>query len=357
MKKDEKILKVGVLGCGTISQAAHFDACRKARNVELYGICDVADDLLERMATIHGVQHTYSDYDKMLADPQIEAVIIGIADQFHFSAAKKAIDAGKHVLVEKPMGITIEECQQLQEKVKTSGLVLQVGNMKRFDPGIAYARQFIREEMGQLLALKAWYCDNVYRYTLTDNVMPLIETSAKAKRPEGDPKQNKHRYYMLAHGSHLVDTARFLGGNIISVHAWLVEKFSAYTWFVMVEFENGGIGHLDLTIGVRMDWHEGFHVYGEFGSVIAKTYNPWLSKSSDVEVFSVKDKVFRRPLGEDGHFYRLQIEGFADTVLHKTPIRGASAEDGVAAMKAMVAISRSIEEGKKIKLENVTGAV
>ena len=66
---------------------------------------------------------------------------------------------------------------------------------------------------------------------------------------------------------------------------------------------------------------------------------------------------FRRPLGEDGHFYRLQIEGFADTVLHKTPMRGASAEDGVAAMKAMVAISRSIEEGKKIKLENVTGAV
>lgn len=350
-------MRVGVLGCGPISQAAHFDACRKAHNVELYGICDVAEDLLEKMSAIHEVQHTYSDYDKMLADPQIEAVIIGIVDQFHISAAEKAINAGKHVLIEKPLGITVKECESLRENVKASGLVLQVGNMKRFDSGIAYARQFIKEEMGQLLALKAWYGDNVYRYTLTDNVMPVIEVSAKAKRPDVDPKQDKHRYYMLAHGSHLVDTARFLGGNIVSVQAWLVEKFGAYTWFVILEFENGGIGHLDLTIGVRMDWHEGFQVYGEFGSVLAKTYNPWLFKSSDVEVFSVKDKAFRRPLGEDGHFYRLQVEGFADTVLHKTPMQGATVEDGVAAVKVMAAISRSVKEGKKVKLEDVTGAV
>lgn len=357
MGKEDKQLKVGVLGCGTISQAAHFDACRKARNVELYAICDVADDLLQKMSVVHDVRNAYTDYDSMLADPQLDAVIIGIADQFHVSAALKAIAAGKHVLVEKPLGTTIEECEQLSDRVRASGLILQVGNMKRFDHGIEYAHQFIKEEMGQFLALKAWYCDNTYRYTLTDNVMPLIEQSAKAKKPEGDPKQNKQLYYMLTHGSHLVDTARLLGGNIISVHARHIEKYGAYSWFVMLEFENGGMGHLDLTIGVRMDWHEGFQVYGEFGSVIAKTYNPWLFKSSDVEVFSTKDKVFRRPLGEDGHFYKLQVEGFADTVLQQAPMRGASIEDGIAAMKAMVAIGRSVKEGKQIKLEDVIGRV
>ena len=42
--------------------------------------------------------------------------------------------------------------------------------MKRFDPGIAYAKQFIDQEMGEMLALKAWYCDSTYRYTVTDNV-------------------------------------------------------------------------------------------------------------------------------------------------------------------------------------------
>lgn len=357
MKKEERLLRVGVLGCGLISQAAHFEACRKARNVELYAICDVADDLLEKMSVMHDVKHTYNDYNKMLANPAVEAVIIGIADQFHVPAALKAIEAGKHVLIEKPLGVNIEECEQLQEKVNASGLLLQVGSMKRYDQGIAYAQQFIQEEMGELLAVKAWYCDNTYRYTLTDNVMPFIEQSAKAKKPEGNPKLDKKRYYMLTHGSHLVDTARFLGGNITSVHAWHVEKYGAYSWFVMVEYENGSMGHLDLTIAVRMDWHEGFQVYGEHGSVIGKTYNPWLFKSSDVEIFSTKEKGYRRPLGEDGHFYKLQAEGFADAIMHQAPVKGATIDDGIAAMRAMVAIAHSVEEGRKVNLKEVTGGV
>jgi len=61
---------------------SHFEACRKARNAELYAICDVAEDLLEKMAVVHNVSHVYNDYDTMLADPEIEAVIIGIADHF-----------------------------------------------------------------------------------------------------------------------------------------------------------------------------------------------------------------------------------------------------------------------------------
>jgi predicted dehydrogenase len=77
-----------------ISQAAHFEACRKARNAELYAICDVAEDLLAKMAVVHNVSHVYNDYDTMLANPEIEAVIIGIADQFHVPAALKAIEAG-----------------------------------------------------------------------------------------------------------------------------------------------------------------------------------------------------------------------------------------------------------------------
>jgi len=53
--------------------------------------------------------------------------------------------------------------------------------------------------------------------------------------------------------------------------------------------------------------------------VLAKTYNPWLFKSSDVEVFSVKTKYIAGLLGEDGHFTKLQVEAFADTILNNTP--------------------------------------
>ncbi len=353
----QKKLKVGVLGCGVISQAAHLEACARAANVQLQAICDVAPDLVENMNHKYRPNRAYTDYDAMLADPEVEAVVIGIADQFHVPMAAKALQAGKHVLVEKPLGVTIEECVELEALARSTNLTVQVGNMKRFDPGIAYARTFIQEEMGEMLALKAWYCDSTYRYTVTDNVMPVMVSSDAARKPEGNPKLDKQRYYMMTHGSHLVDTARFLGGEIESVHAWHTQRFGAYNWLCTVEYANGTAGQLDLTVAVRMDWHEGFQVYGEHGSVIGKTYNPWLFKASEVEVFSAKDGIYRKPLGADAHFYKLQLEGFADTVLNGAPMRGASLYDGVQNMRAMVAIARSVDSGGKVNLADVTGAV
>jgi predicted dehydrogenase len=357
MNTEVQKLRVGVLGCGPISQAAHFIGCRKARNAELYAICDQAEDLVSRMATIHEPHVSYPDYDQMLADPLVEAVIVAIADQFHVEAARKAIAAGKHVLVEKPLGVSVEECEMLRTQVRESGLVLQVGNMKRFDPGIAFARRFIQEEMGQMLALKAWYCDSTYRYDQTNNLQPILVTSTQVRRPAGNPKADKYRYALLTHGSHLVDTARFLGGEITSVHARYIEKFGAHCWFVAVEFADGSVGHLDLTIAVRMDWHEGFQIYGEYGSVIGKTYIPWYLRSSDVECFSVHDGQYHRILGQDAHFYKLQIEGFADTILHGNSMQGADCEDGTAAIRALVAIARSVETGRWVRLADVTGGV
>src|SRR3989440_7382831 len=357
MEKESRLLNIGVVGAGPISQAAHFEACRKARNAELYAICDLADDLVTQMAAIHHPHVTYLNYDEMLADPNVEAVIVATADQFHIAMASRALAAGKHVLVEKPLGVSVEECEALHQQVQASGLVLQVGTMKRFDPGIAFAHQFIQQEIGQLLAVKAWYCDSTYRYTVTDNLQPIMISSAHARRPAGNPKADKRRYNLLGHGSHLVDTARFLGGEIVRVQARLVEKFGAYCWFVAVEFADGSVGHLDLTIAVRMDWHEGFQVYGEYGSVIGKTYNPWYLRASDVECFSVRNDQYHRILGEDAHFYKLQIEGFANTILHKAPMRGADIEDGTAAIRALVAISRSVETGTWVQLADMAGEV
>jgi predicted dehydrogenase len=117
------------------------------------------------------------------------------------------------------------------------------------------------------------------------------------------------------------------------------------------------VGHLDLTIKVRMDWHEGFQVYGEHGSVIGKTYNPWYFKPSDVECFSEKDGQYHRPLGADGHFFRRQVEGFADSILDGAPMRGAGVEDGLAAMRGMVAMSRSAETGEAVRLAEAKGGV
>ena len=357
LTKETRLLRLGILGCGPVAQIAHLDACRKARNAELYAICDAAEDLLTKMAAIYEPRVTYRDYDAMLADPQVEAVIVAVADQFHVPMCLKAIAAGKHVLVEKPMGVSVEECEELRRRVRETDLVLQVGHNRRFDPGITFAQRFIREELGQLMALKAWYYDSFYRYTMTDNLQPVVHHSAQAKRPEGNPKADKRRYFMLGHGSHLVDTARFLGGELVTVQAKLVERFGAYCWFAGVDFADGSVGHLDLNITVRGDFEEGFRVYGELGNVSGQIYMPWYHKSSYVECFSVKDGQYHRPLGEDAYTYKLQIEGFAEAILHGAPMLGADVDDGVAAMRAMVALARSVETSESVRLADVSGRV
>jgi predicted dehydrogenase len=317
----------------------------------------VADDLRARMAAVHDPQVSYRDFDEMLADPKVEAIVVAVSDQFHVPLALKAIAAGKPVLVEKPLGVSVEECEQLRRCVHESGLVLQIGNNRRFDPGVAFAQRFIREEIGGLMALKAWYNDSTLRYTMTDNLQPVVRQSTQARKPTGNPKADKRRYFMLTHGSHLVDMARYLGGEITAVRARLMEQFGAYCWFVETEFANGALGHLDLTIPVRGDFEEGFRIYGENGSVNGRVFLPWFHKAADVECFSAKDSQYHRPLGEDAYTYKLQIEGFADAVLYGKPQQGANVDDGTAALRAMVAIARSVESGERVRLADVTGAV
>jgi len=122
MNKDERRARIGLLGCGPISQAAHLDAIRKARNADLYAICDVAEDLTARIAAIHQPQAVYHDFADMLADPAVDAVVIAVADQSHVALAEQALAAGKPVLIEKPLGITVEECESLRTTVERSGL-------------------------------------------------------------------------------------------------------------------------------------------------------------------------------------------------------------------------------------------
>lgn len=357
MTKAERLLRVGILGCGPIAQAAHFESATKAHNAELYAVCDVADDLRERMAVTHAARKSFREYDEMLADPDLDAVVIATSDAFHVETAARALRAGKHVLCEKPLGVSVEEVEGLRAVVKESKRVLQVGHMKRFDAGLQSAKSFVDSEMGEMLALKAWYCDSTHRYAMTDAVQPLIVMSANARKPAVDPKADLQRYFMLAHGCHVLDLARYLAGEIVEVEARLRNRFGAYCWFVDVAFANGALGHLDLTIAVRMDWHEGLQLYGENGSVIAKTYNPWYYKSSDVDIFREATGETTRVLGADGHFYRRQLEGFADVILNGAPMTGADVEDGVASVRGMAAIAKSVKTGKPVKLSEVSGPV
>jgi predicted dehydrogenase len=352
-----KKLRIGVLGAGPIAQFAHFDAVRKARNAELYAICDVAPDLLARMEAVHEPRTTFSDYDTMLADDAVDAVIIATSDSFHVPAALRALAAGKHVLVEKPVGTSVEEVLTLRDAVNASGRILQVGHMKRFDPGISFARDFVRDDLGSLIALKAWYADSAYRYTMTDALQPIPVRSGAARLPAVNPKADRPQYFMLTHGSHLIDTAQYLGGRIASVDAQHIVRNDVHCWFVAATFADGSVGHLDLTVSVHMDWHEGFQIYGTHGSVIGRTYLPWYFRASDVECFSARDRQIHRPLGEDAQFFRRQIEAFAATILDAAPQLGATIDDGLATTRVMVAIARSANGAGRLQVADASGSV
>jgi len=354
---DTQYVRIGILGCGPIAQAAHLESVQKGRNVILHAVCDADKELAQRYGTFYDARHIHHDYDAMLGDPDLDAVIIAVSDAFHVPAARKALAAGKHVFCEKPVATCVDEVLALEHDVIQSGQVFRIGHMLRFDPAIQSAQQFIQHDMGQMLALKAWYCDSTHRYTMTDAVQPMIRRGTSALKPGGDPKADQIRYNMLAHGSHLVDLARYLAGPISAVNTRIVQKFGAICWFVETEFENGALGHLDLTVAVRMDWHEGFQVYGEHGSALAKIFNPWYYKSSEVDIFRESDGSYHRVLGADGHFYRRQIEDFADVILGKPSVDGATIADGVASVRAMAAINQSARTGQPVALAEVNGDI
>ena len=185
---------------------------------------------------------------------------------------KRALAAGKHVLVEKPLGVTVEECARLKQVADASGWVLQVGTIRSASTPaspsrtISSATRSARSSPSKPgIAIPP---------TATPRPTTCSRFSSPAPMPGGRwaiPKANRTRYYLLGHGSHLVDTARFLGGEIDAGSRPPDREIRRLLLVRRGRVRQRRVGHLDLTIAVRMDWHEGFQVYGEYGSVVAKT--------------------------------------------------------------------------------------
>src|SRR3989442_15323926 len=114
------ILRIGLLGCGTISQFAHLPALMRAKGIQLTAICDGGRDLLRKIGLQAGVTDLFTDYEEFLEKGEMDAVLIAVPDEFHLPLARQALEARKHVLVEKPLAVNSEECALLSEAVKNS---------------------------------------------------------------------------------------------------------------------------------------------------------------------------------------------------------------------------------------------
>jgi predicted dehydrogenase len=350
----EELVRIGLLGCGTISQFAHLPALMRAQGVELAALCDAAPDLLHAMGARAGVTKLYTDYADFLATSGVDAVLIAVPDEFHLPLVQQALEAGKHVLVEKPLAANRRECAMVWEAVRRSGRKLQVGCMKRHDPGVAFAHQFIRDRVGEVFSASGWYRDSMFRYDMQEAILPDVVTSRHAIRPAVDPKSGDKRHYSLVtHGAHLFDTLRFLGGGIAGVTASRVEKCGQHSWHGILHFGHGALGHFELSVKTSGEYSEGYVVHGEHGSVEIRTFLPFYHRASEVRAFDGRTQQWQTPLGSSSNAYKNQVEAFAHSIMEDCPTN-PDAADGWAAVSVLEAVEESAQHGRRVDVEAMT---
>jgi predicted dehydrogenase len=270
---------------------------------------------------------------------------------------RQALEAGKHVLVEKPLGVTSEECAAVWEAVRASGKKLQVGCMKRHDPGISFAHAFIRDHAGEVFSASGWYRDSLFRYDMQEAILPDVIASTRSIRPPSDPKTTDRRHYSLVtHGAHLFDTLRFLAGGISSVSASLVEKCGQYSWHGVLHFEQGALGHFELSVKTSGEYTEGYVVHGVHGSVEIRTFLPFYNRPSEVRAFDGRTQQWHTPLGSNSNPYKNQIEAFATAIREDRPTNPDTA-DGWAAVSILEAVEESASRGRLVEVGGLAARV
>jgi predicted dehydrogenase len=350
-KMEGDVVRIGLLGCGTISQFAHIPALTRAQGIQFAAICDGGSDLLETIGARAGVSNLFTDYREFLEKGGIDAVLIAAPDEFHLPLARQALEAGKHVLVEKPLAVDSNACMQLLQVVEQSGRKLQVGCMKRHDPGIAFAQTFVKERLGEIISASGWYRDSLFRYEMQTAILPRPVTSPRSIRPAADPKTSDRRHYSLVtHGAHLFDTLRFLAGDVSSVNAALAEKCNQYSWHGLLHFESGALGHFELSVKTSGDYAEGYLVHGEHGSVEIQTFLPFYYRPSKVRAFDGRTQQWHTPLGANSNPYKNQIEAFARAILEDRPTN-PDAADGWAAVSLLEGVEESVNRGARVTVE------
>lgn len=126
-----KPLKIGLIGTGGIAQV-HMRALAKTDDIEVVAVCDIVEEKATKTAETFGVPNVFVDYHDLLAMHEIEAVSICTWNQAHCAPTVDALQAGKHVLVEKPMAATLDDAVIMAKAAKESGLVFMVGVQPRF---------------------------------------------------------------------------------------------------------------------------------------------------------------------------------------------------------------------------------
>ena len=269
----EKIFNIAVIGCSSMAKG-HMDGIRDNKNARLYAICGTDEENLALRAKEFNIDKVYTDYNILVNDPEVDAVILVVPDQLHLEMTEKFLRAGKAVLCEKPMALTIEECEEMMRIEKETGGKLMVGQIARCNPSFVKAKELIDSgRIGELMFVESEYAHNYGRY-----------------RGFADWRVVPERHPFIGGGCHAVDMLRWIAGDPTEVSAYGNNK-SLTDWPVddstvaIFKFPNNVIGKVFVSIGCKRNYTMRSVFYGTKGTIIAD------AKASYVQLFEDNEEL------------------------------------------------------------------
>ena len=224
----QRSLKIGIIGIG-VGGAEILPAMESMETIHLVAGADVVPATLERFKERFPSARTYQSAEELCQDAEVEAVWVSSPNRFHAEHTILAARHGKHVVVEKPMAVTLQDAERMVEAADRYGVKLLAGHTRAFTVPIRAMRRVIESgKYGQLRALNIWsYSDWMLR--------PRTADELDLAQGGGIPYRQ---------GPHQVDTVRLLGGGMLrSVRAqvgqWMAERPIPGFYSAFLEFENG----------------------------------------------------------------------------------------------------------------------
>ncbi len=209
-------LRVGFIGAGRIADM-HFEGYRDNPRASLDAVCDVDPSLARRRAAEWGAEKTYDDYRRLVDDPEIDAVEIITPHHLHAEMSIAALEAGKHVSVQKPMAMNITEADAVLAAAGRSDKLFRVIENYRFTPLFARAKEMVDAgEIGEPLSLRL--------KSLTGNLKYGWDVPPNAQDWRSDSARSGEGSVNFDHGQHIWSIARFLMGDVERTFAYVGQE-------------------------------------------------------------------------------------------------------------------------------------
>jgi 1,5-anhydro-D-fructose reductase (1,5-anhydro-D-mannitol-forming) len=346
------------IGWALVSTGRHADTCLApalglAEETHLVAVYSREQQHAEAFAAKHGAQVAYTSLEALLADARVEVVCIASPNFLHAPYTTLAARAGKHVLVEKPMALSVAEAWDMVQTCQTAGVTLGVGFHLRHHPGHQEARRLIREGvLGTITLVQAqWGAGQRGRVEMApEQLIPL--RSGPRSAWWGTPTQVGRAYAMMAQGVHCVDLLHFLlGQHVVEVAALTdgqtpehpLERLAT----LCLRFNGGTLG--TVCCGFKMpDTKNDATLYGSHGRIILG-HSLWITLQGSLEVVSDTVQTAMTYEQDTLALYMRQIEAFNQAIQQQeSPI--ASGLDGLRAVQVTEAMIESASTGRAVKI-------